>query len=212
MKNPIFITLIILSAVLTGFACSDNNTGSKLNNKNIMKETSDTINIYDVKVKSISGEDISLSNYRGKVLMIVNVASKCGYTPQYEGLEAIYKKYKDKGFEILAFPCNDFKGQEPGTNEEIAEFCRVNYGVTFTLFDKIKVLGDEKSELYSKLTQFEPAGDIGWNFEKFVIDRNGNVAGRFKTKIKPESEEITSLIESELEKQNIEDSDATDSK
>lgn len=212
MKNPIFITLIILSAVLTGFACSDNNTGSKLNNKNIMKEASDTINIYDVKVKSISGEDISLSNYRGKVLMIVNVASKCGYTPQYEGLEAIYKKYKDKGFEILAFPCNDFKGQEPGTNEEIAEFCRVNYGVTFTLFDKIKVLGDEKSELYSRLTQFEPAGDIGWNFEKFVIDRNGNVAGRFKTKIKPESEEITSLIESELEKQNIEDSDATDSK
>lgn len=212
MKNPIFITLIILSAVLTGFACSDNNTGSKLNNKNIMKETSDTINIYDVKVKSISGEDISLSNYRGKVLMIVNVASKCGYTPQYEGLEAIYKKYKDKGFEILAFPCNDFKGQEPGTNEEIAEFCRVNYGVTFTLFDKIKVLGDEKSELYSKLIRYEPAGDIGWNFEKFIIDRNGNVAGRFKTKIKPESEEITSLIESELEKQNTEDSDATDSK
>lgn len=212
MKNPIFITLIILSAVLTGFACSDNNTGSKLNNKNIMKETSDTINIYDVKVKSISGEDISLSNYRGKVLMIVNVASKCGYTPQYEGLEAIYKKYKDKGFEILAFPCNDFKGQEPGTNEEIAEFCRVNYGVTFTLFDKIKVLGDEKSELYSKLITYEPAGDIGWNFEKFVIDRNGNVAGRFKTKIKPESEEITSLIESELEKQNTEDSDATDFK
>lgn len=212
MKNPIFITLIILSAVLTGFACSDNNTGSKLNNKNIMKETSDTINIYDVKVKCISGEDISLSNYRGKVLMIVNVASKCGYTPQYEGLEAIYKKYKDKGFEILAFPCNDFKGQEPGTNEEIAEFCRVNYGVTFTLFDKIKVLGDEKSELYSKLIRYEPAGDIGWNFEKFIIDRNGNVAGRFKTKIKPESEEITSLIESELEKQNTEDSDATDSK
>lgn len=212
MKNPIFITLIILSAVLTGFACSDNNTGSKLNNKNIMKETSDTINIYDVKVKSISGEDISLSNYRGKVLMIVNVASKCGYTPQYEGLEAIYKKYKDKGFEILAFPCNDFKGQEPGTNEEIAEFCRVNYGVTFTLFDKIKVLGDEKSELYSKLITYEPAGDIGWNFEKFVIDRNGNVTGRFKTKIKPESEEITSLIESELEKQNTEDSDATDFK
>lgn len=212
MKNPIFITLIILSAVLTEFACSDNNTGSKLNNKNIMKETSDTINIYDVKVKSISGEDISLSNYRGKVLMIVNVASKCGYTPQYEGLEAIYKKYKDKGFEILAFPCNDFKGQEPGTNEEIAEFCRVNYGVTFTLFDKIKVLGDEKSELYSKLIRYEPAGDIGWNFEKFVIDRNGNVTGRFKSKVTPESEEITSLIESELEKQNTEDSDATDSK
>jgi glutathione peroxidase len=212
MKNLTIIVLFILFFAVTGFACSDNNQSSKLNNKNIMEKISDTINIYDVKVKSISGEDISLSNYKGKVLMIVNVASKCGYTPQYEGLEAIYKKYKDRGFEILAFPCNDFKGQEPGTNEEIAEFCRVNYGVTFTLFDKIKVLGDEKSELYSKLIQYKPAGDIGWNFEKFIIDRNGNVAGRFKTKVKPESEEITSLIESELNKQNTEDSDATDSK
>lgn len=212
MKNTIFIIIFTLFFSVTGFACADNNSGSKLNKINIMKEKSDTINIYDVKVKSVSGEDILLSNYKGKVLLIVNVASKCGYTSQYEGLEAIYKKYKDKGFEILAFPCNDFKGQEPGTNEEIAEFCRVNYGVTFTLFDKIKVLGDEKSELYSRLTQFEPAGDIGWNFEKFVTDRKGNVAGRFKTKIKPESEEITSLIESELEKQNTEDSDATDSR
>jgi len=212
MKNFIFIIIYFLSAAVTGFACSDNNPGSKIRNQKIMNTNSDTINIYDIKVKSISGEDISLSNYKGKVLMIVNVASKCGYTPQYEGLEAIYKKYKDKGFEILAFPCNDFKGQEPGTNEEIAEFCRVNYGVTFTLFDKIKVLGNEKSELYSKLIQYEPAGDISWNFEKFVIDRNGTVSGRFKTKVKPESEEITSLIESELNKQNTEDSDATDSK
>ncbi|MBN1633128.1 MAG: glutathione peroxidase [Ignavibacteria bacterium] len=169
------------------------------------------MNIYDVTVKNINGEEISLSDYKGRVLLIVNVASKCGFTPQYEGLEAIYNKYKNQGFEILAFPCNDFKGQEPGTNEEIVEFCKTNYGVTFNLFDKIKVIGDEKSSLYSKLIRYEPAGNISWNFEKFVIDKQGNVVGRFKSKVKPDSGELISLIKSELEKQSTEDSDATDS-
>ena len=209
MKNLMFVLLMSVMITVTAYGCSKENVNNK---SNVMKNNSDPVNIYDVIVKNINGDEISLSDYKGKVLLIVNVASKCGYTPQYEGLEAIYKKYKDKGFEILAFPCNDFKGQEPGTNEEIVEFCKTNYGVTFTLFDKIKVLGDDKSPLYSKLIRYEPAEDISWNFEKFVIDKQGNVVGRFKSKVKPESEEITSLLESELNKQNTEDSDATDSK
>jgi glutathione peroxidase len=158
----------------------------------------DSINIYNTKVRTIDGQEKSLSEYKGKVLLIVNVASKCGYTTQYEGLEKIYEKYKDKGFEILAFPCNDFGGQEPGTNEEIQNFCKTNYNVTFSLFDKVKVLGGEKSELYSKLINYEPAGDISWNFEKFLIDKNGNVTGRYKSKVKPDSDELTSAIESKL--------------
>ncbi|MCX6165743.1 MAG: glutathione peroxidase, partial [Ignavibacteriae bacterium] len=120
----------------------------------------DTINIYDITVKTIDGIDKPLSDYKGKVILIVNVASKCGYTPQYEGLQKLYEKYKDKGFEILAFPCNDFGSQEPGSNEEIKQFCSSNYNVTFQFFSKIKVLGNEKSPLYSKLINFEPAGDI----------------------------------------------------
>ncbi len=160
--------------------------------------TDDPVNVYDIKVKTMNGEDKSLSDYRGKTLLIVNVASKCGYTPQYEALEKIYEKYKDRGFEILAFPCNDFGGQEPGTNEEIVNFCKTNYNVSFTLFDKIKVLGDDKSPLYARLTGYQQTGDVKWNFEKFIIDKNGNVAGRFRSKTAPESDEIVTLIESLL--------------
>jgi glutathione peroxidase len=151
-------------------------------NKNLNK------NIYDISVKTMDGETKNLSDYKGKVLLIVNVASKCGYTPQYEGLENIYKKYNDKGFEILAFPCNDFGEQEPGTNDEIRTFCESKYNVTFPLFDKIQVLGDNKSPLYDRLiNNSQPTGDIGWNFEKFLINKNGDIVGRFKSKIKPES-------------------------
>ncbi|HMS34339.1 MAG TPA: glutathione peroxidase [Ignavibacteria bacterium] len=158
-------------------------------------------NIYDLSVITMNGENKSLSDYKGKVLLIVNVASKCGYTSQYEGLEAIYEKYKDKGFEILAFPCNDFGEQEPGTNDEIRTFCESKYNVTFTLFDKVKALGDDKSPLYERLTiNSEPAGDIGWNFEKFIISKNGDITARYKSKVKPESDELTSVIESELAK------------
>ena len=139
-----------------------------------------------IKVKTMDGSEKPLSDYKGKVLLIVNVASKCGYTKQYDGLQKIYEQYKGKGFEILAFPCNDFGGQEPGTNEEIESFCKTNYNVSFPLFDKIKVLGGEKSALYAKLINFEPAGDISWNFEKFLVDKNGNVVGRYKSKVKPE--------------------------
>lgn len=150
----------------------------------------------------MDGKDVKLSDFKGKVLLIVNVASKCGYTPQYTGLEAIYEKYKDNGLEILAFPCNDFGGQEPGTNEEIKDFCTTKYDVTFTLFDKVKVLGDEKSPLYTRLVNSDVVekGDIKWNFEKFLIDKTGNIVSRFRSKVKPESEELTNAIEKELSK------------
>lgn len=191
MSHKILITLILFAFAVSVTACEKKQT-SKMNN--------DPINISDVKVKTMDGTEKPISDYKGKVLLVVNVASKCGYTPQYEALEKVYEKYKDKGFEILGFPCNDFGGQEPGTNEEIVNFCKTNYSVSFTLFDKIKVLGGDKSPLYAKLINYEPSGDISWNFEKFVIDKNGNVVGRYKSKVKPDSGEIVSLIESELAK------------
>ena len=159
-------------------------------------------NIQDITVKDMNGKDVKLSDYKGKVLLIVNVASKCGYTKQYAGLEAIYEKYKAQGFELLAFPCNDFGGQEPGTNEEIVEFCSNTYNVKFKLFDKIKVLGSETAPLYARLTNNKNVeqGIVKWNFEKFLIDKEGNVVNRFRSKVTPESEEITKAIEAELSK------------
>jgi glutathione peroxidase len=195
MKNIIFFVILIINffSFTYIYGCNKNNDKNKMIKK-------DTINIFDITVKTINGTEKPLSEYKGKVLLIVNVASKCGFTPQYEGLQRLYEKYKDKGFEILAFPCNDFGSQEPGTNEEIKEFCSLNYNVTFQLFDKIKVLGNEKSPLYSRLINFEPGGDISWNFEKFVIDKSGNVVKRYKSKITPENEELISLIEKEIQK------------
>ena len=156
-------------------------------------------NIHGIEVKDMSGNKVKLSGYEGKTLLIVNVASKCGYTKQYSGLEAIYRKYKDQGFEILAFPCNDFGGQEPGSNEEIQEFCSSKFDVTFKLFDKIEVLKN-KAPLYELLTDnpVTGTGDISWNFEKFLIDKKGNIVARFKSKVTPESEELVRAIEAIL--------------
>ena len=160
-------------------------------------------NINDIVVMDMENNSIQLSDYNDKVLLIVNVASKCGYTPQYKGLEQIYKKYKSLGFEILAFPCNDFGSQEPGTNEEIRTFCSSKFNVTFKLFDKIKVLGDEKSPLYERLTNNSVTdnSDINWNFEKFIISKDGKITARFISKVEPTDEAITKLIEQELEKE-----------
>ena len=160
------------------------------------------VNIHSIMVKNTKGEDVSLGDYKGKVLLIVNVASHCGFTKQYEGLETLYDKYKDQGFEILGFPCNDFGAQEPGTNEEIAAFCTSKFGVKFTLFDKVKVLGDEKIPLYASLTgdaSVEP-GDVKWNFEKFLIGKDGSLVARYRSKVVPLDESITSAIEKELSK------------
>ncbi len=146
--------------------------------------------IYAFKVNDINGNPVSLDQYKGKVVMIVNVASKCGLTKQYEGLEILYKKYKDKGFVILGFPCNQFMGQEPGTEAEILEFCTVNYGVTFPMFSKIEVNGDGTHALYQYLKKKLPGtgskSDIEWNFAKFLIDRDGKPVERFNPRTKPE--------------------------
>jgi len=167
---------------------------------NIQKETSPMDNINDITVLDMNNKEVKLSEYNGKVLMIVNVASECGYTRQYAGLEEIYKEYNPKGFEILAFPCNDFGGQEPGTNEQIQNFCSSKFGVTFKLFDKIKVLGEDKSPLYERLinNSVTEKGDVKWNFEKFLISKEGKIVNRFRTKVEPTSDEVISAIEKEL--------------
>ncbi|PYS99086.1 MAG: glutathione peroxidase [Acidobacteria bacterium] len=158
--------------------------------------------ILDFKMKDIDGKDVKLKKYKGNVLLVVNTASKCGYTPQYEGLQADYEKYKDKGFYVLGFPANNFGSQEPGTEKEIKEFCESKYKVTFPMFAKISVKGDDMDPLYSFLTSKETnpqfAGDITWNFNKFLIDRKGNVVARFSSKDKPESETVTQAIEKYL--------------
>ena len=160
-------------------------------------------NVSDIIVTDMENNPVKLSDYNGKVLVIVNVASECGFTYQYAALEKIYEKYKSQGFEILAFPCNDFGGQEPGTNEEIKSFCSSTYGVTFKLFDKIKVLGEDKSPLYERLTNnsVTETGDVKWNFEKFIISKNGRIVARFRSKIEPTDKKITDVIEKELAKE-----------
>jgi glutathione peroxidase len=152
--------------------------------------------LYSFTMKTIDGKDKPLSDYKGKVLLIVNVASKCGNTPQYKGLESIYKKYKDRGFIILGFPANNFLWQEPGTNEEIKKFCTLNYGVTFDMFSKISVKGSDQDPLYQYLTEESPVpGAVTWNFQKYLVDREGNIVEKFTPKTKPEEKEVIDKIE-----------------
>lgn len=154
------------------------------------------------KMNSLSGDEIDLSQYEGKVVLVVNVASQCGFTGQYEQLQQLHEKYAEQGLAILGFPCNQFLGQEPGTAEEIQEFCRVNYGVTFDLFAKVDVNGEDACEFYQLLTALDTkpkgAGKISWNFEKFLIDRSGKVIARFGSGTKPDAPEVVALIEEAL--------------
>jgi len=163
-----------------------------------------TKSVLDFKMKDIDGKDVKLNKYKGKVLMVVNTASKCGYTPQYEGLQAIYDKFNAKGFYVLGFPANNFGGQEPGKESEIKEFCESKYKVKFPMFAKISVKGEDQDPLYKFLTAKETnpefAGDITWNFNKFLIDRSGKVVARFSSKDTPESEKVVAAIEKELSK------------
>lgn len=179
--------------------------------------------VYDFQVKDIRGKEVSLSEYSGKLLLVVNVASKCGFTPQYEGLEKLYQKYKDRGLVILGFPSNQFLAQEPGSNDEISSFCKLNYGVTFPLFSKIDVRGEHADLLYGFLTEKAPfqgyemdkeggrliektvrehypenltGNGIKWNFTKFLVDRKGNVAGRYESSVTPE--ELDPILEAAL--------------
>jgi glutathione peroxidase len=158
--------------------------------------------IHDFTLNSIDGQPVSLSQFKGKVVLIVNVASRCGYTPQYAGLEALYRKYKDRGFVVLGFPANNFMGQEPGTNEEIKEFCSRTYNVTFPMFAKISVKGSDKAPLYQFLTDKKAnpstGGEIGWNFTKFLAGKDGRVIARFNSSVKPDSAEVIQAIEAAL--------------
>jgi glutathione peroxidase len=158
----------------------------------------------DFKMKSLTGKEVDLSKYKGKTVLIVNVASQCGLTPQYEGLEALYEKYGDKGLVILGFPANEFGKQEPGTDAEISEFCKSNYGVKFDMFSKIVVKGDGIHPLYKFLTSQDTnpkfAGDISWNFEKFLVDKNGDVVARFAPKTTPQSPDVVTAVEAQLAK------------
>lgn len=158
--------------------------------------------IHEFTLNSIDGQPTSLAQFKGKVVLIVNGASKCGFTPQYAGLEALYEKYKDRGFVVLGFPANNFLWQEPGTNEQIKAFCTRKYNVTFPIFAKVSVKGRDQTALYRFLTDMKasPAtgGEIGWNFTKFLVDKNGKVIGRFGSSVQPESAELIRAIENAL--------------
>jgi len=182
-KSPIALAIFCVLAGATALAAA---------------ETS----VYSFVMDDIGGKPVGLETFKGKVLLVVNTASQCGLTPQYEGLQALYAKYRDAGLVILGFPANNFRGQEPGSNEEIQEFCSVKYGVEFPLFSKISVLGQDIHPLYKYLTSgagnADLAGDITWNFEKFLFDRNGRISARFAPRTKPGSEEIVKAIEALL--------------
>jgi glutathione peroxidase len=158
------------------------------------------VSIYDVDIESLQGEPADLGKYRGKAVLVVNVASKCGLTPQYEGLQRLQETYADRGFTVLGVPCNQFMGQEPGTSEEIAEFCSATYGVTFPMTSKVDVNGSERHPLYDVLTEKPDAkgeaGDITWNFEKFLLDGSGAVVARFAPTVVPDDPQVVAAIES----------------
>lgn len=193
-------TIIVIALAVAGAAVASVAALSRANDK---EATPVANSIYDFTMKDIDGKDASLAQYRGKVVLLVNVASRCGFTPQYEGLEKVYLQYKDRGLVILGFPANNFMGQEPGTNEEIKTFCSLKYNVTFPMFAKISVKGDDMHPLYKYLTdkQSDPqfGGDVKWNFNKFLVGRDGKIIGRFEPPVKPDSPEVTQAIEKALQ-------------
>ncbi len=197
MTKKLSILLVILTGTILFGSYAFGFIGNETPN-----EAPKAKSVLDFKVTDIDGKDVKMNKYKGNVLLIVNVASKCGYTPQYEGLQAVFDKYKSQGFYVLGFPANNFGGQEPGKESEIKEFCESKYKVKFPLFAKISVKGDDQHPLYSFLTKKETdpnfAGDITWNFNKFLVDRNGNIVARFSSKNTPESEVVTQAIEKEL--------------
>jgi glutathione peroxidase len=169
----------------------------------VTSKSGDAASVYDFKMKNIDGKQVSLSDFRGHVTLIVNVASRCGFTPQYEGLQKLYLKYKDQGFVILGFPANNFMGQEPGTDEEIKTFCSAKYNVTFPMFSKISVKGADMHPLYKFLTDKSTnpdfGGDIKWNFNKFLVDKNGKIVARFEPPVKPDSDQVVQAVEKALQ-------------
>jgi glutathione peroxidase len=200
MKKYIALLALVVVIIATVTIALTWDGGDPLKEGETMAEKS----VLDFTMKSIDGDDVKLDAYSGKVLMLVNVASKCGYTPQSRGLESVYKKYKEQGLVVMGFPANNFFWQEPGTDEEIKTFCTTKYNVTFPMFAKISVKGDKIHPLYKFLTsnQTNPefGGSISWNFNKFLIDRAGKVVARFSSKDEPESEKVVQAIEQALKK------------
>jgi glutathione peroxidase len=192
MRRVSFFTIILVLIVFLEYNVT-------LAQKEMKGEVKNMQSIYDFTVNDVGGKPVKLSQFKGKVILIVNVASKCGFTPQYEGLQKLYSEYADKGLVILGFPANNFGGQEPGTNSEIKEFCTTKYSVTFPMFSKISVKGTDIHPLYQYLTSKETdpdfAGDITWNFNKFLIDASGKIVARFDSKDKPESEKVVNAIQ-----------------
>lgn len=186
MRNPILVALFGLSLAASSAVAAP----------------PDAKSVYDFTLKSIDGQPTPLSSYHGKVILLVNVASHCGFTPQYTALEAVYEKYKSRGLVIVGVPANNFGGQEPGSNEEIKTFCTKKYNVSFPMMSKLSVAGEDKTPLYQYLTDksTDPkfAGEIKWNFTKFLVDKNGNLIARFDSAVKPDSAEVTAAIEAAL--------------
>lgn len=192
------LKFIAIAATLLSCAAQTNSIDTAvMNNETVTPAMIAAKSIYDFKVEALDGQTIDFAKYKGKKILIVNTASKCGYTTQYEGLEALYKKYQDK-LVIVGFPANNFGGQEPGTNTEIGEFCKKNYGVTFPMAAKVSVKGDDKAPIFKWLTSKSENGvldaEIGWNFGKFLLDENGHLLSYFPSKVTPMSEEITSKL------------------
>ena len=199
-KRSLMAAVALSALALCASLCVADSPTTKPN-----EETKPVPAVLNFKMKTLGGKDeVSLSKYQGKVVMMVNVASKCGHTPQYKDLETLHEKYHDKGLEILGFPANNFGAQEPGTDVQIGEFCKSTYDVKFDMFSKISVKGDDKAPLYKFLTDKDTnpgfAGDITWNFEKFLVGRDGKVVARFKPGMKPNDPEIVKAIETELAK------------
>ncbi len=189
---------ILTTAAILALSCTKNQQVTE-NPRIIMEQQKNVDPIYQFKVKDISGGEFNFADLKGKKVLIVNTASKCGLTPQFEELEKLYQKYKDQNFVIVGFPTNDFMRQDPGTNEEIAEFCKLNYGVTFPMMSKIVVKGDGMNPLYQYLTQKQQNGlgdfEVEWNFQKFLINEEGKLAKVISPKVSPTDNEITNWIE-----------------
>ena len=189
-------SILAIGSLVFALACNSAASASQAKAEQKGKPTMSEKSVLDFAVKNIDGQEVKLDAYRGKAILIVNVASKCGYTPQYDGLQATYAKYKDQGLVVLGFPANNFLGQEPGTNEEIKTFCQTKFNVSFPLFAKISIKGDDIHPLYQFLTS--NAGAVTWNFNKFLIGRDGKIIRHFESKDKPEGEAVISAIEQAL--------------
>lgn len=197
MKLRLVYSMLLLLLFLAGGNSSlASDKAEEKNMKQTEKAKTAAIDYFHLPLKTIAGNDTTLESFKGKVVLLVNVASKCGNTKQYAALEELYRKYKDRGFVVVGFPANDFGGQEPGTDQEILNFCQSKFDVTFPMMSKISVKGEDKHPLYAYLTQESPfAGEIEWNFTKFILDRTGKPAARFTPKTVPDSDEVIATVE-----------------